>query len=326
MQLYQAEAPGPLKDRKLTPRITETAKALWLIYFALTIICTAAYALAGMSIFDAVCHGMTTIATGGFSTHDASIGWFDSPLIEAICMAGMLVSAINYSLHFLAFRRLQFWMYGRDPEFRAYLRVVAGLCIFVVANLLIRGHYPEPTLALRDGLFLSVSVMTSSGFTTGHFVMWPGSLPVLLILASFIGGCGGSTAGGMKLIRWLLLYNQGAREVQRLIHPHAELPVKLGGSVVPQRVVDAIWGYCVVYIILFGIMFLALLATDMDQVSAFAAIASSMNNLGPGLGDVAANFTGVEPLPKWICMIAMFLGRLEVFTLLVLISPSFWRF
>ncbi len=325
MQLYRAEMPGPLKDTKLTPRITETAKALWLIYAGLTVICSTAYWLAGMTPFDAICHGMTTIATGGFSTHDDSIGWFDSRLIELICIAGMSISAINYSLHFAAWRGLQLGNYRRDAELRIFVRVLSVLIIAVVAVLALSGYHGDASESARHGLFQAVSILTTSGFTTESFAPWPGVLPVLLILVSFIGGCGGSTAGGMKVIRWLLIYNQGVREIRRLIHPHSEIPVRLGSAVVPQRVIDAVWGFCVAYIILFGMMLVVLVSLGMDQVSAFAALASSMNNLGPAIGEAASSYTTVSAPAKWVCMAAMFLGRLEVFTLLVLFSPTFWR-
>ncbi|MEO7387249.1 MAG: TrkH family potassium uptake protein [Gammaproteobacteria bacterium] len=325
MQLYRAETPGPMKDSKLTPRITETAKALWLIYVGLTAACTVAYWWAGMGMFDAICHAFATLATGGFSTHDSSIAWFKSPLIEAIAILFMFLAGANFSLHFIAWRSRRLRIYWRDPEFRAYCLILLVLILTATAYLTATGHYATLGESGRHAAFHFVSFMTSTGFVATGFDQWPGALPLTLILVSFIGGCAGSTGGGMKVVRWLLLYNQGVREVKRLVHPAAEIPVRLGNSVVPQRVVDSVWGFCVVYIILFGIMLLVLVGSGVDQVTAFSALATSINNMGPGLGKVVADFTQINDLAKWVCIFAMLFGRLEVFTLLVLFSPSFWR-
>jgi trk system potassium uptake protein TrkH len=325
MQLYRAETPGPMKDSKLTPRITETAKALWLIYVGLTVICGLAYWYAGMSAFDAVCHSFSTLATGGFSTHDASIGYFNSPLIELIAVVFMFLAGVSFSLHFVAWRSRSLVTYWKDPEFRAYTLILVSLTTAGAVTLIFSQHYAAAGDSLRQALFHFVSFMTSTGFVASGFDQWPGALPLTLILVSFIGGCAGSTGGGMKVIRWLLLFNQGSREVRRLVHPAAEIPVRLGRSVVPPRVIEAVWGFCVAYIILFGAMLLVLVATGLDQVTAFSALASSINNMGPGLGLVVADFTQIGAAAKWVCVFAMLLGRLEVFTLLVLFSPAFWR-
>ncbi len=325
MQLYRAETPGPMKDSKLTPRITETAKALWLIYVGLTAACTLAYWYAGMGLFDAVCHAFATLATGGFSTHDDSIAWFHSPLIESIAIVFMFLAAANFSLHFVAWRTRGLGNYLKDPEFRTYGLILLSLSLGATAVLALSGTYPGVGASARQATFHFVSFMTSTGFVAGSFETWPGALPLMLILASFIGGCAGSTGGGMKVVRWLLLYNQGVREVKRLVHPAAEIPVRLGNAVVSQRVIESVWGFCVVYIILFGVMLVILVGSGLDQVTAFSALAASINNMGPGLGKVAANFTQVNDLAKWVCIFAMLFGRLEVFTLLVLISPTFWR-
>jgi trk system potassium uptake protein TrkH len=325
MQLYRAETPGPMKDSKLTPRITETAKALWLIYAALTALCVGAYWSAGMSLFDAVCHGFSTVATGGFSTHNASFGWFNSPLIEAIAIAFMFLSGTNFALHFIAWRSRGLKFYWRDPEFRTYLLLLSSATLLATVLLVAYNYYTSVGESLRYAAFHAVSLMTSSGFTATAFDQWPGALPLMMILLGFIGGCAGSTAGGMKVVRWLLLFNQSRREVKRLVHPAAEIPVHLGDSVIPQRVVDAVWGFCVAYIFLFGIMLLVLVGSGLDQITAFSALAASINNMGPGLGQVAATFTDINDLAKWVCSLAMIFGRLEVFTLLVLFSPTFWR-
>jgi trk system potassium uptake protein TrkH len=325
MQLYRAETPGPMKDSKLTPRITETAKALWLIYVGLTAICSLAYWYAGMDAFDAICHGFSTVATGGFSTHDASIGYFSSPLIELIAVVFMFLSAISFSLHFLAWRNRGLGGYRSDPEFRAYTLLLSALTIAGTVYLVFTQHYPTIGESARYALFHFMSFMTGTGFVASSYDQWPGALPLSLVLISFIGGCAGSTGGGMKVVRWLLLFNQGSREIQRLVHPAAEIPIRLGRSVVPSRVIEAVWGFCVAYIILFAVMLLVLVNTGLDQVTAFSALTSSMNNLGPGIGGVVSDFTQINAPAKWVCILAMLFGRLEVFTLLVLFSPSFWR-
>ena len=325
MQLYRAETPGPVKDTKLTPRITETAKALWYVYLAFTILCAASYWLSGMNVFDAICHAFSTVAIGGFSTHDLSIGYFNSSVIDLIAIFFMFAAGINFSLHFFAWRYVSIKHYSRDPEFRAYVFVLLILSAIVIFSLFWFDHYDDAGQSLINGLFQAVSIGTTTGFTTANYAAWPGALPVLLIFASFIGGSAGSTAGGIKVIRWLLIYKQGIREIARLVHPNAEIPVKLGNSAVPFRVVDAVWGFFSVYVVVFVAMLLLMMATGVDQVTAFSAVAATLNNLGPGLGDVAAGFMTLNDTAKWIAIFGMLLGRLEIFTLLVLVTPTFWR-
>ena len=325
MQLYRAETPGPVKDTKLTPRITETAKALWYVYLAFTIACMLSYRIAGMGWFDALCHAFSTVAIGGFSTHDASVAYFASPMIDAVAIIFMFVAGINFSLHFFAWRFVSIKHYFQDPEFRAYTAILFSLSVIVLVVLYQQRGIDEMGDTFINGVFQAVSIATTTGFTTENFSAWPTVLPVLLIFSSFIGGSAGSTAGGIKVIRCLLIYKQGAREVARLVHPNAEIPVKLGNSAVQPRVVDAVWGFFSVYIVVFGVMMLAMMATGLDQVTAFSAVAATLNNLGPGLGDVSAGFMSVSDTAKWISIGGMLLGRLEIFTLLVLITPMFWR-
>jgi trk system potassium uptake protein TrkH len=325
MQLYRAEAPGPVKDTKLTPRITETAKALWYVYLAFTIACALGYRIAGMGWFDALCHAFSTVAIGGFSTHDASIAYFDSALVDLVAVFFMFLAGINFSLHFFAWRYVSVKHYFQDQEFRAYSFILMVLSAVVICSLFFYRGFTDPLDTFLDGLFQSVSIATTTGFTTENFAMWPAALPVLLIFASFVGGSAGSTAGGIKVIRWLLVYKQGVREIARLVHPSAEIPVKLGTKAVSSRVVEAVWGFFSVYIIVFGVMLLLMMSTGLDQVTAFSAVAATLNNLGPGLGDVASGFMNVTDAGKWISVIGMLLGRLEIFTLLVLITPTFWR-
>ncbi|MCZ6619565.1 MAG: TrkH family potassium uptake protein [Gammaproteobacteria bacterium] len=324
MQLYRAESPGPVKDAKLTPRITETAKALWYLYLGLTISCALAYWAAGMSPFDAICHSFSTVAIGGFSTHDASIGFFANPVIEAIAIVFMIVSGINFGLHFLVWSRRNPLHYLRDVEVRAYIFMLAIVALIVSWVLV---QHPEISDSpLRDGIFQAVSIATTTGFTTSDFSQWPSVAPILLIFAAFAGGCAGSTAGGIKIVRVLLIYLQGRREISRLIHPNGVFPIKLGPQRVPDRVIEAVWGFCSAYLIIFSIMVCTLMViSDMDFITAFSAVGACLNNLGPGLGDVALNYAGLQPGVKWLLMFTMLLGRLEIFTLLVLLTPAYWR-
>lgn len=324
MQLYRAEMPGPLKENKLTPRIAETAKVLWFIYTGLTLACASAYWLAGMSLFDAIGHSFSTVAIGGFSTHDASIGYYDSPMIELICLLFMVLSGINFALHFTAWRFRSIRSYWQDSECRAYLLILLGLFV-ISAALLIWSQYYDVASSLRFAAFQTISIATTTGFTVTDFASWPSVLPFMLLYASFIGACAGSTGGGMKVIRVVLVFKQGVREIKRLLHTNGVFPVKLGSKPVGDRVVEAVWGFCSVYVFTFALLFLLLLGTGLDFVTAFSALTACMNNLGPGLGDVAAHYGDMTATVKWILSFAMLLGRLEVFTLLVLLTPMFWR-
>jgi len=325
MQLFRAETPGPVKDTKLTPRITETAKALWYIYLGLTIACCLAYWLAGMSFFDALSHSFSTVAIGGFSTHDASIGFFDSTAIELIAIVFMLLSGVNFALHFTAIRNRSIEPYRRDAEFRTYLMVLACVSVITIGYLQLTHTFDETTESIIEGLFQVVSIGTTTGFTTAEYHSWPGFLPVLLLYVSFIGGCSGSTGGGIKVIRVLLLVKQGVRELRRLVHPSAQFAVKIGKKAMPEKVIEAVWGFFAAYFAISALMILLLMATGLDQETAFSAVAACLNNLGPGLGDVGRNFASINDPAKWILCLAMLLGRLEIFTLLVLITPAFWK-
>jgi len=325
IQLYRAESPGPVKDSKLTPRIKGTAKLLWIIYVTFTILCAIAYYIAGMDVFDAISHSFSTIAIGGFSTHDASMGYFKSHAIEFVAVIFMLLSAANYSLHFLAWRSLSIRPYQTDSEFKVYGLLLAVLSLLTVGFLYFKNIYGTLSESYFQGIFQVVSIATTTGFTTADYSHWPSFLPVLLILASFVGGCAGSTGGGMKVIRFLLLFKQGWREVTRLIHPNARIVIKLNKKRVERDVVQAVWGFFSIYIGVFVIFMLLLMAAGMNQVSAFSAVAATLNNLGPGLDAVAANFQKINDFSKWLLCLAMLMGRLEIFTLLVVLTPMFWR-
>lgn len=327
MQLYRAEVPGPVKDNKVTPRIAETAKALWYIYLSLTIACATSFWFAGMTAFDAICHSFSTIAIGGFSTHDASMGYFDSYTINLITVVFLLISACNYTLHYAAWATggVHPKYYWKDPEFRAF--IVIQIILFAICFLMLLQHHSYDSIydAFDQAVFQTVSISTTAGFTTTSFAEWPLFLPVLLLFSSFIGGCAGSTGGGMKVIRVFLLTLQGAREMKRLVHPRAIYSIKLGDSALPQRVVDAVWGFFSAYTLVFVVCMLAVIATGMDELSAFSAVAATLNNLGPGLGEVAVHFADINDGAKWVLIVSMLFGRLEIFTLLILLTPTFWR-
>jgi trk system potassium uptake protein TrkH len=325
MQLYKAEAPGPVKDNKLTPRITETAKALWFIYLGLTVACAIAYWLAGMNAFDAISHSFSTIAIGGFSTHDASIGYFNNQAIEAIAVVFMFLGAINFALHFSAVRCKSVMAYLRDAEFRLYLSFLIIISFLTVFTLVQQSVYHDLSDALREGIFQAVSISSTSGFVTADYASWPVFIPVLLLFSSFIGGCAGSTGGGIKVIRILLLIKQGQREVMRLIHPNAQVTVKIGKQPVDDSIINAVWGFFAAYVAMFVLIMLILMFNGLDQVTAFSAVAATINNLGPGLGEVSNNFSSLSDFNKLLLCFSMLLGRLEIFTLLVLLTPAFWR-
>jgi len=325
MQLFKAEAPGPIKDAKLTPRITGTAKALYSIYLVITILCALAYWAGGMSGFDAVAHSLSTVANGGFSTHDQSFAWFDSARLELIAIFFMVLSGVNFALHYGAWHSKSLKAYWRDTEFRAYLWILLGASALIFIYLSIHDGFPYVFEDLHHGPFQLVSFMTTSGFGVADFVNWPDFIPVLLVFSGFIGGCAGSTAGGLKVVRVVLLAKQSAREIKALVHPTAQLPIMLGDVQVSEKVTNAVWGFFGLYVASFVIMMLLMMAADVDQVTAFSAVAACINNVGPGLGDVASSFAGMTDPVKWLSAFAMLLGRLEIFTVLVLFSPTFWR-
>jgi len=306
MQLYRAESSGPSKD-KLTPRIAGTAKALWYIYLGLTVLCALAYLWAGMSPFDAIGHSFSTVAIGGFSTHDASIGHFNSVAVEMVAVLFMLISGVNFALHF-----------------RTYIGLAITLTL-VVSLYLYFTKTSDMTDSFLDGLFHVVSIGTTTGFTSEEYFNWPGFLPVLLLFASFAGGCAGSTGGGMKVIRVLLLFKQGQRELRLLLHPNATIKVKVGGRPMSNKVIDVVWGFFAAYLALCVVMLLLLMAAGHDQETAFSAVVACLNNLGPGLGKVAANYASLEDFSLVVLSLGMLFGRLEIFTLLLLFTPSFWK-
>jgi len=325
MELYHAESSGIAKDR-LTPKLTQTAKALWKIYLSFTVICAVAYYLAGMDIFDAIGHSYSTVAIGGFSTHDLSIGYFDNIAIESVAVVFMFLAGINFSLHFFVWRKKNVLAFFKDSEFQTYLLMLSVLIVLVTLYLLNSGHYQTTPEALRYGIFQSVSIATTTGFASTDFSLWPLILPVLLIFSSFIGACAGSTGGGIKVVRVLLMFKLAMKEIKKFIHPNAQINIKLNQRSVSESTLISVWGFFSLYVIAFIFIMVALMFTGMDQVTAFSATAASINNLGPGLGDVAENYGAISESAKWILSFSMLLGRLEILTLMALLHKAFWRF
>lgn len=326
-QISKSEIPGPMKDEQLTPRITQTAKGLWLIYAALTIACGFAYHAAGMRPLDALVHSFTTMSLGGFSSYDASLGHFNSATVELVAICFMLVAGINFSTHFLVWRSRSLSAYFRDTEARYFMLVifasVAGIAILLYGS----GTYADPLTALRYAAFNIISVGTTTGYATADYTLWPVFAPMwILFLGTFLS-CSGSAGGGIKMMRAVILYRQVYREIKSLAHPQAVSPVKVAGQVVPDSVVFAVLGFFFVWVALLVTMTLILGWTGLDAMTAFSAVVATLNNIGPGLHRVgpATNFSVLTDFQTWVCSFAMLLGRLELFALLVVFTPAFWR-
>ena len=326
-QILKAETPGPMKDTKLTPRITETAKGLWGVYGLLTIACVLSMRWAGMTWLDAVMHAFTTMSTGGFSPYDASFAHWNSPSIEAVTMVFMLIAGINFATHFQVLRKRSLKSYREDPEVGVFFAVIVASIIGITLFLLAKGVYRDFWVALRYTAFNLVSVATSTGYANTNFGVWPLFAPLwLLFLVSFVS-CSGSTGGGIKLVRAVLMFKQAFRELARIVHPRAYIPVKLGGHPIENNIIFAVLAFMLVYGGTISVMTMLLAATGLDFVTAFSAVVACINNLGPGLGQVgpATNFALLDDFQTWLCSAAMLLGRLELLTVLVLLTPAFWR-
>jgi trk system potassium uptake protein TrkH len=326
-QVFKAETPGPMKDTKLTPRITETAKGLWSVYFAVTFACLLAMKLAGMTWLDALIHAFSTMGLGGFSSHDASFGHWDSPAIEAVTILFMLVASLNFATHFLAVRRRSLVPYARDPEAGMVMLAIIGSVLMIAAYLWWSETYGSFWTALRFAAFNVVSVATTTGFANTDFGLWPIFAPLWMLYLSCFATSSGSTGGGMKMIRALVLLKQSVREFTRIMHPRAMVPLKIGGAVVENNVIFAVLAFMLVYGLTMVGLSLLLTATGLDFITAFSAVTACINNMGPGLGQVgpATTYAGLTDFQTWVCTIAMLLGRLELFTLLVVFTPAFWR-
>lgn len=326
-QLFKAETPGPMKDTKLTPRITETAKGLWLVYFAITVACALAFRWAGMDWLDAVIHAFTTMSLGGFSSHDASFGHWNSQRVEAVAIVFMLVAGINFGTHFLAWRKLSLRPYRADPEAFLFLAVTILSCFGIAWYLLGNQTYPDYGTALRFAAFNVVSIATTTGYASTDFNLWPIFAPLWMLFLCSFSTCAGSTGGGMKMIRAQILFKQIFRELLRIIHPRLYSPVKLAGQPVENNVVFAVLAFAFVYVSCIIVMTLLLAGSGLDIVTAFSAVVVCINNTGPGLNRVgpATTFQVLNDFQTWVLTFAMVLGRLELMTLLVVLTPAFWR-
>jgi trk system potassium uptake protein TrkH len=326
-QMFKAETPGPMKDSKMTPRIAETAKGLWMVYLGVSIACIAGYRWAGMTWFDAICHGFSTMGLGGFSTHDASFGYFNSLPIEFVAIVFMLIAGMNFGTLFLAVSGRSIRPYLRDPEAGWFLGVTLLSILIVAIYIWKDGAYPDLDTALRHSAFNVISIATTTGYASVDFALWPIFAPLwMLFLSSFVTSAG-STGGGIKMMRALLLYKQVFRELLRAMHPNAVYNIRIGGQVAPQSILFAVLSFGFMYMVSIVSLTLLMAFTGLDIVSAFTAIVASVNNTGPGLGVVgpSTTYAVLEDFQTWICIFAMLLGRLEIFTLLVVLTPAFWR-
>jgi trk system potassium uptake protein TrkH len=326
-QLFKAEMPGPMKDQKLTPRISGTARGLWVIYLLFSVACFFAYRWAGMSWADAFMHMCSTMGLGGFSSHDAGFGYWNSPLIEAVAIVFMMLSGVSFTLYFVAWQRRSAAPLWRDVEVRAFWGVVAASTVLIAVYLTVNGAYGSFTESLRHAAFHVVSLATTTGYASTDYAQWPLFAPLLMILLGCFATCAGSTGGGIKMVRMLLLLKQSQRELVRIVHPQVVNPVTLGGAVVGPKVIQSVIAYMMVYGATLVGLTMVLLFTGLDVVTAFTAVVACVNNIGPGLGEVgpAVNFGGLSDLQTWICCAAMLLGRLELLAVYVLFMPSFWR-
>jgi trk system potassium uptake protein TrkH len=326
-QLFRAETAGPLKDQKLTPRIAETARGLWTVYFIVAVSCMLAYRWAGMSWSDAFMHMCTTVSLGGFSSHDLSFGFWNSPRIEAVAIVFMLIAGVNFALYFVAWRQRSLLALWRDVELRAFLGVLAGSIALIVLFLMAKRSYPSFEEALRHTAFHVISIATTTGFASYDYAQWPVFAPLLMILLGCFATCAGSTGGGIKMVRMLLLLKQSRRELVRIVHPHVVNPVVLGGAAVGPRVMQSVIAFMMLYGATLVSLTMLLLFSGLDVLTAFTAVVACVNNIGPGLGEVgpAVNYGGLSDFQTWVCIFAMLLGRLELLSLLVLFTPAFWR-
>ena len=326
-QLFRAEAAGPLKDTKLTPRMAETARGLWSVYALFSLACFLAYRWAGMSWSDAFMHMCSTMGLGGFSSHDLSFGYWNSPLIEAVAIVFMMLAGVNFALYFVAWKQRSWRVLLGNVELQAYVAVVIGATLLITLFLAANRVYPDITEALRHTAFHVVSLATTTGYAAYDYATWPIFAPLLMILLGCFATCAGSTGGGIKMVRMVLLIKQSQRELVRIVHPDAVNPVQFAGRVVSPRVMQSVIAYMMIYGASLMVLTFLLLFTGLDVVTAFTAVIACVNNIGPGLGEVgpAVNFGGLSDVQTWICTFGMLLGRLELLSLLVLFTPQFWR-
>ncbi|TNF43010.1 MAG: TrkH family potassium uptake protein [Bacteroidetes bacterium] len=324
MQLYIAEVPGPTPD-KISPRIRQTAARLWVIYLIFTVAQTLLLWVGQMPLFDSICHSFTTMATGGFSTKQASIAYWPSPYIQYVIVLFMFIAGTNFTLSYFAIRG-KFSHLIKDEEFRFYGLIVLFFAVVITAGLLISTETGVEK-AFREALFQVVSIITTTGYATTDYLLWKPILIALIFSAFFIGGSAGSTGGGIKIMRIVLLLKNGYYELKRMLHPNAVIPLKFNNHSVDSKIVTNILAFFVIYFMIFGISTIIFMLFEPDFETSMGAVATSLGNIGPGLGSVgpAESFSHIHPAGKWFLSFLMLLGRLELFTILVLFSPSFWK-
>jgi trk system potassium uptake protein TrkH len=327
MQLYKAETTGVMKDSKLTARIADTAKALWLVYFGITVACILSLKAVGMNWLDAICHAFAAMGLGGFSTYDDSVGHFDSPAIEAVLIFFMMVAGMNFATHFVAWRGRSLRAYLTDMEAKAFVALIVSSTIVCSLYLTVLGTYPGFLTALRHVAFNLVSIATDCGFASVDYDKWPIFVPLWMLFLSCVSVSSGSTGGGIKMIRTLILAQQGLIELKRLVHPSLVAPLRVGDTAIPQQIAGAVLGFIFLYILAVGELTFFLVASGLDFTSSITAIVACINNAGPGLNVVgpAQNYQSLTDFQTWVCAFAMLLGRLEVLTVFVLFTPAFWR-
>ncbi|MEI2415288.1 potassium transporter TrkG [Orrella sp. JC864] len=326
-QVFRAETPGPMKDERLTPRIASTAKALYAIYFGMSIACLLAYRAVGLSWYEAWAHMSTTMGLGGFSTSDDGFIAFDSPAVEGVAIVFMLLAGINFATHFNALRQRSLGPYGRCPEAVPYLSVVLAGVLVISAYLYWQGVYASPLEALRYGAFNTVSVATTTGYANTDYGQWPLFAPFLMLLLGMFATSAGSTGGGIKMIRAVILVKQVRQQMVAMLHPHAVTPVRIGARSVAPSILVSVLIFLLVYLLLLGLLTALMLLSGQEPLTGFSAVLATFTNIGPGLGAVgpAGNFGVLTDFQTWICTFAMLIGRLELFTVLVLFTPGFWR-
>lgn len=320
-QLFKTDIPGAMGEQRLTPRIQETAKALWSIYFGLTILCAILYAIAGMSFFDAVSHAMSTVSIGGFSTYNNSIGHFNNLIIEIICMVFMLLSAMSFALHYFSIYKSKSLKYFYDPELKFFVSILLIIFILALSINILSG---QSNLSLRELAFHTVSTVTTTGFGVSDTSTWSFSISFLLLIGAFVGACSGSVGGGVKSWRVMIMLNHAYSNIVKMIHPNSVVTLKVGTKSVDDNVATSVWGFFSIYVISFVILLLAVLISGLDLETAFSSVGACLNNLGPGLGMVSDNYSEINSFAKGVLAFSMLLGRLEIFTLLIILTPMFW--
>ena len=325
--MLQSEIPGPMKDQKLRPHITQVAKVLWLVYAGLTLLCALSYFVAGMNGLDAIMHAFTTLGLGGFSSHDASFAYFQSPAIEAVAVLFMVVAGMNFAAHFTAWSQKSLAPYAGNLECMAYIKLLAAAVLTVTVYLYAKGVYPDWLSAFRHGLFNTVSIATTTGYSNADYGTWPLAAPLFMLLLANITACSGSTGGGIKLIRFLITVNQAKTERQKLLHPKAYYDNKTGVSL-PQKIINSVLFFVSAYFATLLILMLLLTAAGMGFIEAFSSALACLSNTGPALGEVgpAATYGALPPAQTALLAAAMLIGRLELLAFLVVLHRSFWRY